>query len=178
MRTDRCARSHLSALSALFATGITLSALLLTGCPGTLAHPEHFLLAVAGASSGGNGAGGGGAALPGAGSGAEAGAGPDTGPCGDVVTRIFIPSCGGTGCHGAVGAQQDLDLVSPGVADRVVGVQGTGCVSTLADPTSPEASLLYQKLLPTPPCGSPMPLARPALSDEDMACVLAWIAAQ
>jgi hypothetical protein len=173
MRTDRSARSVFSAFSAAFATGITLGVLLLTGCPGTLAHPEHFLLAVAGASSGD-------AAAPVAGSdaGTEAGPGPDSGPCGDVVTRIFIPSCGGTGCHGAVGAQQDLDLVSPGVADRVVGVQGTGCISTLADPTDPEGSLIYQKLLPTPPCGSPMPLARPALSDEDMACVLAWIAAQ
>ncbi|MEI9942515.1 MAG: hypothetical protein WDO69_35320 [Pseudomonadota bacterium] len=166
---------------------MALSALLLTACPGTLAHPEHFLLAVAGASGAGGGgsaaASGGDAATPveaGSEAGAEAGAGPDLGPCGDVVTRIFIPSCGGTGCHGAVGPQQDLDLVSPGVASRVVGVPGTGtgCVSTLADPTNPEASLIYQKLSPTPPCGSPMPLARPALSDEDVACVLAWIAAQ
>jgi hypothetical protein len=94
------------------------------------------------------------------------------------VQRIFVPSCGGTGCHGATGAQQDLDLVSPGVAARVVGVSGIGCSATLADPANPEASLIYQKLSPTPPCGSPMPLARPALSDDDVACVLAWIAAQ
>jgi hypothetical protein len=95
-----------------------------------------------------------------------------------VVARIFVPSCGGTGCHGATGPQQDLDLVSPGVAARVVGVPGIGCTAILADPANPEASLIYQKLSPTPPCGSPMPLARPALSDEDAACVLAWIAAQ
>ena len=68
--------------------------------------------------------------------------------------------------------------MSPGVAARVVGVTGVGCASTLADPANPEASLIYQKLSPTPPCGSPMPLARPSLSDEDTACVLAWIAAQ
>jgi hypothetical protein len=173
MRTDRSARSIRPALSALLASGMALSALQLTGCPGTLAHPEHFLLALAGAS-------GAGPVEAGSEAGADAGADPNAGPCGDVVTRIFIPSCGGTGCHGAVGPQQDLDLVSPDVASRVVGVPGTGtgCVSTLADPTNPEASLIYQKLSPTPPCGSPMPLARPPLSDEDVACVLAWIAAQ
>ena len=26
----------------------------------------------------------------------------DAGPCGNVITRIFVPSCGDTGCHGAV----------------------------------------------------------------------------
>ena len=170
MRADRSALTLLA-----FVTPLALSALLLTGCPGTLDHPERFLLAVAGAPGSG---GGDSAARAGADAGSDADAGPDNGPCGDVVTRIFIPSCGGTGCHGANGPQQDLDLVSPGVAARVVGVPGTGCVSILADPTNPEASLIYQKLSPTPPCGSPMPLARPALSDDDAACVLAWIAAQ
>ena len=129
-------------------------------------------MAVAGAS---NAAGGGAVPVE---AGSDADAGSDLDPCGDVVTRIFVPSCGGTGCHDATGPQQDLDLVSPGVAARVVGVPGLGCASTLADPANPEASLLYQKLSPTPPCGSPMPLARPELSEEDAACVLAWIAAQ
>jgi hypothetical protein len=151
-------------------TGIALAVLLLAGCPGTLEHKERFLVAVAGASNGADGG-----AVP-----VEAGsdAATDLGPCGDVVTRIFVPSCGGTGCHDATGPQQDLDLVSPDVAARVVGVPGLGCTSILADPANPEASLLYQKLSPTPPCGSPMPLARPELSEEDAACVLAWIAAQ
>ncbi len=167
MRTDRSLRS---AVSALLASGVALSALLLAGCPGTLDDKERFLVD---AGSAGNAE-----AAPAVEAGAEAGAGPDTGPCGNVETRIFVPSCGGTGCHGATGPQQDLDLVSPGIAARVVGVPGTGCISTLADPANPEASLIYQKLSPTPPCGSPMPLARPALSDEDVACVLAWIAAQ
>jgi len=155
MRTDR------SALAALLALAPVLS--LLVGCPGTLTDKQRYLDAI----NGGNG------------SNETAGeAGAASSACGDVVTRIFVPSCGGTGCHGAVAAQQDLDLVSPGVASRVVGVVGTGCASTLADPANPEASLIYQKLSPTPPCGAPMPLARPALSDQDAACVLAWIAAQ
>ncbi|HKO50202.1 MAG TPA: hypothetical protein VJV79_20870 [Polyangiaceae bacterium] len=163
MRTDR---SGLAACR-LFAIGIGLSASLLTGCPGTLDDKQRFLAA----------AGAGGVSVADD-AGADADAGPDLGPCGDVVARIFVPSCSGTGCHDATGPQQDLDLVSPGVAARVVGVSGIGCPSILADPANPEASLLYQKLLPTPPCGSPMPLARPILSDEDIACVLTWIAAQ
>lgn len=180
MRIDRLARSF---RAATFLSTFVLGALLLVACPGTLDDKQRFLVD-AGSAGRPAAAGSGGdedAAVPSdAGSDAAAGsdAGPDLGPCGDVVERIFVPSCGGTGCHGATGSQQDLDLVSEGVAQRVVGVSGVGCTATLADPADPEASLLYQKLSPTPPCGSPMPLARPALSDEDVACVLAWIAAQ
>lgn len=178
MRTNRSAPCY---RSAAFLASLAAFALLLAGCPGSLDHKERFLVDAGSAGhaangSGGKGGGDGDAAPPEAG--ADAGPGSDAGPCGDVITRIFVPSCGGTGCHGATGPQQDLDLVSPGVAERVVGVPGIGCTSILADPTNPEASLIYQKLSPTPPCGSPMPLARPALSDEDAACILTWIAAQ
>ena len=179
MRTDRLVHSFRAAAAA---SSLVLGALLLVACPGTLDDKQRFLVDAGSAGKVGTaGTGGDDAAAPsGAGSdaGADPDAGPNLGPCGDVVERIFEPSCGGTGCHGATGAQQGLDLVSPGVAERVVGVPGIGCSATLADPASPEASLIYTKLSSTPPCGSPMPLARPALSDEDVACVLAWIAAQ
>jgi len=166
MRTDRSALTLRAARSAVLVLGTALGVLLLAGCPGTLDDKQRFLV-----DGGSAGRGSDDAAAP-----ADSDAG--LGACGDVVTRIFVPSCGGTGCHGATGAQQDLDLVSPGVAARVVGVSGVSCATTLADPANPEASLIYQKLSPTPPCGAPMPLARPSLSDEDAACVLAWIAAQ
>jgi len=182
MRTDRSASGYRSAafLSSLAAGAL----LLLAGCPGSLDHKERFLVDAGSAGHAANGSSGRGGGDDDAGpaeAGADAGPVSDAGnggPCGDVVARIFVPSCGGTGCHGATGPQQDLDLVSPGVAARVVGVPGIGCTSILADPDNPEASLIYQKLSPTPPCGSPMPLARPALSDEDTACILTWIAAQ
>jgi hypothetical protein len=151
MRTDRSAWSWLLAFGALSS---------FAGCPGTLADKELYEAALDGA-------------VP---KGADGGA--DAGPCGDVVARIFVPTCGGTSCHGAQAPQQDLDLVSPGVASRVVGVAAKGCSVLLADPADPEGSLIYQKLSPTPPCGAPMPLARPPLSRADAACVLAWIAAQ
>lgn len=179
MRIDRLAPWR----ALVFVSSLFSGALLLAGCPGTLDNKEQFLAAAgnagkAGSASSGIGGDDAGPAVAGSDAGTDADAGPDLGPCGDVVARIFVPSCGGTGCHGATGPQQDLDLVSPGVAGRVVGVLGIGCSAVLADPANPEASLIYQKLSPTPPCGSPMPLARPALSDDDVACVLTWIAAQ
>ena len=161
--------------AALCALGVMLC--FVVGCPGTLADKASFygLAGAAGiAGTAGNGTGGEAA-------GATAmGGSPEAGPsgCGDIIDRVFAPSCGDTGCHGAVAPQQGLDLVSPGVASRVVGISGKVCVSVLADPQNPEQSLLYTKLKPAPGCGAQMPLARPPLTDDDAACVLAWIAAQ
>ena len=154
MRTDRPAWSWRLAVGALILTA---------GCPGTLADKELYEAAL----DAGRGP-----------DGADGGGGADAGPCGDVVARIFVPTCGGTSCHGTSAPQQDLDLVSPGLASRVVGVTAKGCSVMLANPADPESSLIYQKLSPTPPCGAPMPLARPPLSRAEVACVLAWIAAQ
>jgi hypothetical protein len=145
---------------------------LLAGCPGQLDDKASFL-AYAESHAGASGS-----------SMNEAGANDGTagtapaGACGDVTTRIFVPTCGGTGCHSAKAPQQGLDLESAGVAARVVGISGKMCPVILADPANPAGSLMYQKLAVKPPCGAQMPLARPALSAADSACVLAWIAAQ
>jgi hypothetical protein len=142
---------------------------LLAGCPGKLSNKAE-LDAYAAAQ--------GDAGAPTAGTSSATAGTSGSGACGDVVTRIFAPSCGGTGCHSAMAPQQGLDLVSPDVRSRVVGVSAKVCLQVLADPQNPEQSLLYKKLLTKPPCGAQMPLARPALSGADAACVLAWIAAQ
>lgn len=179
MRTDTLAR--------LASLGLVSAGCLLTACPGELPNKAAFdayaasqadagapTTNEAGSSSGSNAVAGTTNDMPDDGS-----AGSDAvGPCGDVIARIFVPSCGGTGCHNASAPQQDLDLVSAGVAERVVGVSAKQCSQVLADPEHPEQSLLYQKLLPQPDCGAQMPLARPALSSADTACVLTWIAAQ
>jgi hypothetical protein len=141
----------------------------IVGCPGKLDDKQRFLDYVPEAGPDGQ-------APVEAGLGAAGG--PADGTCGDIVDRVFAPSCGDTGCHGAVAPQQGLDLVSADLASRVVGVSGKACVAVLADPANPEGSLLYSKLLPAPGCGAQMPLARPPISAEDAACVLAWIAAQ
>ena len=125
---------------------------LLAGCPGKLRDPERF-------GDGGVDGGGGGSDCP------------------DVPTEIFATKCAGSSCHGGSTPAQSLDLVMPDVAMRVVGVQAKECKGTLADPSNPEASVLYTKIAPGPTCGSRMPLG-PALSDGDIACVKEWIAAQ
>lgn len=127
-------------------------ALLLGGCPGTLDDKERFF-----------------------GDGGAPDAGGPGGPCGDVPARIFVPACGGSGCHGARGPQQGLDLETPGVAARVLGVRATTCVGLLADPKNAAGSLLYSKLLDAPTCGARMPLVRAPLSSADSECVRAWI---
>jgi hypothetical protein len=152
MRIDR------AALGWLWGAGLALLGSI--GCPGTLHDKERFLTDAASSADD------------------DGGTGEDSGACGDVVTRIFVPSCGGTGCHGATAPQQGLDLVSPGVAARVVGISGTGCTGTLAAPADPASSLLYTKLATSPPCGAQMPLGRPSLSSADAACILTWIAGQ
>ena len=156
MRTDHFLASRALAVRLV---AIAAALTLLSGCPGKLSNKEAFLIDAGDL---------------------DAGDQPDAnnGPCGDVVTRIFVPSCGGTGCHSAMAPQQGLDLVSPGVASRVVGVIAKGCPVVLADPANPTGSLMYEKLAPAPPCGAPMPLARPPLSDADAACVFNWIVAQ
>ena len=133
--------------------GLALLSLGATGCPGTLADKERFLV--------------------------DAGPSPDSAdPCGDVPTRLFAPRCGGSGCHGATAPQQGLDLVSPGVAERLVGVPAVSCAATLATPTDPASSFLYTKLAAKPPCGAQMPLAQDPLGSDDIACILQWIAVQ
>ncbi|MEO6600741.1 MAG: hypothetical protein ABIQ16_12760, partial [Polyangiaceae bacterium] len=127
----------------------------LAGCPGKLDDKQSFVdyvPAEAGAE----------AAAP-MEAGPGAGGDPTDAACGDIIDRVFAPSCGDTGCHGAVAPQQGLDLVSPNVASRLVGIAGQACVSVLADPSDPEGSLLFKKLLPAPGCGAQMPLARPPI---------------
>jgi hypothetical protein len=151
MRTDRIVLS-------LFALGLMA---VVGGCPGSLDNKEDFLdggLTTSSASgSTGTGA---------------------VDPCGDVPADILAAKCGGNGCHGTKNPQNDLDLESPGVAARVVGVAAKLCPGTLAKPSDPESSILYTKLLETNLCSSRMPLARPPLSQKEIDCVKIWIGKQ
>lgn len=105
------------------------------------------------------------------------GAGGGGGACSDVETQIFAERCGA--CHGADHPAKGLDLVSPGLAARVVGKPAQeGCAGILADPQHPEESALYTKLLEAPGCGARMPVGSAPLSEEEMSCVKEWIAAQ
>jgi hypothetical protein len=93
----------------------------LAGCPGALDKPERFSMNM------------------------------DSGTCSDVETTIFIPTCGGVGCHENPGAAGNLDLVTPGVAARIKAATST-CMA------KPMTSYLLEKLKPSPGCGSRMPI--------------------
>jgi hypothetical protein len=125
---------------------LALGALLVcTACPGSLEDPGLFVEGDAGSG------------------------------CPDIPTQVFLPDCAGSGCHSAASSQAGLDLESPDVASRLVGVPATGGRGVLVDPADPTASVLYEKLTPTPPFGARMPFIGQPLDDATMACVLDWI---
>ena len=99
-------------------------------------------------------------------------AAPDGGPsCPDVPQAVFTASCATAGCHAAANPQSGLDLASPNVAKRLVGVPAASG-GFLVDPAHPEQSMIYRKLKAGAP-GARMPIGAP-LDDATIACVLSW----
>ena len=133
-------------------------------CPGTLEDPERFLQAAvtgdAGVAEEGQ--------PPPASDGAAGGNCPD-------IPGLFAQTCTAAGCHSAMTKSQGLDLQSPNLAMRLVGVSATEGPGLLIDPSSPSQSILYEKLSSPAPFGAQMPLGGPALDSATKACVLAWI---
>lgn len=93
------------------------------------------------------------------------------------VERMFTERCGGAICHGA-GAEPagGLDLESPGLAERMVGVPAEECSGWVRiDPDDPDASFLIAKLEGPPPgCGERMPFVG-HLTPNEITCVRDWI---
>jgi hypothetical protein len=84
---------------------------------------------------------------------------------------ILAESCGTTGCHdNSSQAQAGLDLLSPGVENRVVDVNaiGIGCTSRiLVVSGDPDDSYLIDKVLNVPGiCGLQMPVVGNLPSNE------------
>jgi hypothetical protein len=124
------------------------SCFIFLGCPGELENPERFI----------------------------DGGFPQT--CPDITTELFVKSCAGSICHEGANPAAGLDLIAPNVESRLVNIAGRDCPGLLVDPVLPEASLLYEKLLPLPACGSPMPVGKPALNGFELECVREWIASR
>lgn len=134
-----------------FALRHVLCAVLLavTGCPGNLQDPERFRQ----------------------GSGID-----DPSGCGDVEIEIFKPRCAQSGCHASRSPAAGLDLLSPGIAERVVGVASRTCADRLlVDPNDPSRDFFMEKLDPLPECGNRMPLIGKPLSADEVTCVRAWV---
>lgn len=133
-------------------------AALVSACPGSIEDPARFRDATVGLD-----------APPGAPDAASA--------CAEYVERNLLPqTCATVYCHGAAEAAGGLDLESPGLARRLVGVRGSmSCRGVaLVDPSRPEASLMVAKLRATPGCGARMPLAGTPLTAAQIECVRAW----
>jgi len=94
------------------------------------------------------------------------------------VEQLFQESCGGAGaCHDDSEPEANLDLVSPGVGDRLLGIPSvqTECGDVpMIDPAGGD-HLLLQKLRDAPPCGARMPFGKAKLDAADVECVRRWI---
>lgn len=136
-------------------------------CPGSLPDAAAFLDPASGAGDAGGAAASDGAAAP---------VGEAGGGCPDIPTK-FAQTCGAAGCHDSTTRAEALDLVSSGVASRLIGVPASEGAGLLIDPAAPTSSVLYTKLLAKPPFGARMPTAMP-LDEATTGCVLAWVTAQ
>lgn len=94
-----------------------------------------------------------------------------------IQAALFAPKCATSGCHTAAERAGGLDLASPGVEARLVGVPSTCDGKPLVAPGDANGSMIVDKLVnAAPSCGGArMPLGG-SLDDGDTACIEAWIA--
>ncbi len=106
----------------------------------------------------------------------------------DPPSQLFIKTCGSSACHDARDPEAGLDLVSPGVASRLID-RPASCADT--NPEDPEACVCVGRLLvdsaypaqsyllekvshDAPECDERMPVAG-KLREGEMECVRRWI---
>ena len=97
-----------------------------------------------------------------------------TAPCADVPAQTFPARCATASCHSAAARAGALDLESPGVAARLVGVPASGGDGLLIDPDHSDASVLVRKLTPSPPFGRQDPPGAP-LDPATLDCIRDWV---
>jgi len=109
----------------------------------------------------------------------------DAGPldCSDedaVRIGLLQPRCGDSDCHDDRRSAADLDLISAGLSERIVGMTSIheDCTDReLLVPGVARASFLMDKVLGThrTTCGDPMPSATDPLSMAERRCLVEWI---
>lgn len=97
-----------------------------------------------------------------------------TAACADVPTQTFPARCATASCHSAAARAGALDLESPNVAARLVGIAATGGPGLLIDPDNPDGSVLVRKLTPSPPFGRQDPPDAP-LDAATLDCIRQWV---
>ena len=103
---------------------------------------------------------------------ADAGASEDALPA--CVAQLFGKTCGAVGCHEK--GSMTLDLVSAGVTERLVDQESDTmlCKGRAYIDSSGGASLLFDKLGTSPPCGAKMPLVG-TLTAAQRTCLTDWV---
>ena len=95
------------------------------------------------------------------------------------VEQMFIAKCGGvdgSGCHSANEPDAALDLVSPGVGERVRNLTSTSmCEGRALVDSSGGTHLMVEKVEESPTCGSRMPFGEQELSPNEIECVRRWV---
>jgi len=97
-----------------------------------------------------------------------------TAACADVPSETFVSRCATAGCHSVDAHAGALDLESPGVAARLVGVAASGGEGLLIDPDNSDASIIVRKLTPSPPFGQQDPPGAP-LDAATLDCIRDWV---
>jgi len=95
-----------------------------------------------------------------------------------VMSRLLQPRCGA--CHAApqAAAVSTVDLISPGVRERLRGfsIKCTGRPLTVTEPSV--GGLFFDKLASdVPNCGQRMPQLGQPLTAEEVECLRTWVAA-
>ena len=95
-------------------------------------------------------------------------------PEGTDALALLVARCGD--CHDAQDKAKGLDLVTPGVAARLVGVKSACGDKLLLDPSGPTAAgqLLDKLRGPVAGCGAQMPYGMPPLTAQERSCLAAW----
>jgi hypothetical protein len=140
-------------------------------CAGDLKDPERFDFLVNG-GSGGSAQDAGVSGRSGGGGSAGASTSSRTPPA--CVQTLLKNKCALAGCHATNTPQ--MDFASPGVEDRLIGKSPSSgvCQDKILITTDGSPSLLTQKLMDAPPCGTKMPLGG-MLPASDVSCVTDWV---
>jgi hypothetical protein len=104
--------------------------------------------------------------------------GPPPAPA--CMTKLFSDKCGQSICHGGAMPQAGLDLISNGVAMRLVGKSSAvsgACKGKTLVAADGSGGLLLDKLSATPSCGGSMPVgATPgSIQGADLTCIKDWV---
>jgi hypothetical protein len=124
-------------------------------------------------------------AVPDAGAPTEVGVVADAGPApapasacpaGVEPLQLIIDKCGN--CHGTRSPAKAFDVVSPGLADRLLTIKST-CqnrpqLDVATNPAAPGGHFIDKLRGPVAGCGAQMPYGTPPLTGPELDCLIEW----